>query len=137
MIKLFCNKRGSGKSKQLINLANTDIKEIKGTSVFIDDDEKRMLTVDSKIRFISMKEYPVTTYKEFSAFLYGILSKDYDLENMYIDNLSKILKEFDMNSLGYYLEDLNKLSTKYNVNVYINVHSEEDAIPDRVKAYTA
>ncbi|MGL4451741.1 MAG: hypothetical protein ACRCTZ_11175 [Sarcina sp.] len=137
MIKLFCNKRGSGKSKQLINLANTDIKEIKGTSVFIDDDEKRMLAVDSKIRFISMKEYPVTTYKEFSAFLYGILSKDYDLENMYIDNLSKILKEFDMNSLGYYLEDLNKLSTKYNVNVYINVHSEEDVIPDRVKAYTA
>ncbi|MGL4655535.1 MAG: hypothetical protein ACRCWM_06615 [Sarcina sp.] len=137
MVKLFCNKRGSGKSKQLVNLANTDIKEIKGTSVFIDDDEKRMLTIDSKIRFISMNEYPVTTYKEFSAFIYGILSKDYDLENMYIDNLSKIVKEFDMNSLGYYLEDLNKLSTKYNVNVYINVHNEEDAIPERVKAYTA
>lgn len=137
MIKLFCNKRGSGKSKKLVNLANTDIKKIKGTSVFIDDDDKRILTIDSRIRFISMKEYPVTTYKEFSAFLCGILSKDYDLENMYIDNLSKIVIEFDMDSLGYYLEDLNKLSAKYNVNVFINVHSEEEMIPEKVKVYTA
>lgn len=137
MIKLFCNKRGSGKSKELVNLANADIKKIKGTSVFIDDDDKRMLTIDSKIRFISMKEYPLTTYKEFSAFLCGILSKDYDLENMYIDNLSKIIKEFDMNSLGYYLEDLSNLSTKYNVNVFINVHSEEKGIPEKVKTYIA
>ena len=137
MIKLFCNKRGSGKSKELMNLANTDIKEIKGTSVFIDYDDKRIFSVDSKIRFVSMKEYPVTAYNEFSAFICGILSNDYDIENMYIDNLSKIIKEFDVNLLGYYLDDLNRLSLKYNVNVFINVHSDEEVMPEKVKAYIA
>ncbi|MGL4760551.1 MAG: hypothetical protein ACRC6T_14190 [Sarcina sp.] len=137
MIKLFFNKIGSGKSKELMNLANTDIKEIKGTSVFIDNDDKRIFSVDSKIRFISMKEYPVTTYNEFSAFICGVLSNDYDIENMYIDNLSKIIKEFDVKLLDYYLEDLNKLSIKYNVNVFMNVHSENEVIPEKVKAYIA
>ncbi|MGL4741213.1 MAG: hypothetical protein ACRC41_10460 [Sarcina sp.] len=137
MIKLFCSKKGSGKSKNLINLANIQVSEIKGTAVFIDDDNKRMFNVSPKIRFISMEEYPVDTYKEFSAFICGILSKDYDLENVYIDNLCTIIKEFDLSRLAYYLDDLNKLSLRYNVNVYINVHSRTESVPDELKNYIA
>lgn len=135
MIKLFFNEIGSGKSKKLMELANSDIKEIKGTAVFIDSSDKKMFNIDSKIRFVSMKDYPITSYNEFSAFICGILANDYDIEKMYVDNFSKIIKEFDVNSLAIYLEDLNILSSKYNVKLFINVHDEGEEVPDKLKEY--
>lgn len=137
MIKLFFDRIGSGKSKQLIELANSDLAQMKGTAVFIDNNSKRIFHVDSKIRFVSMKEYPVSSYNEFSAFICGILANDYDIENMYIDNFSKIIKEFDVNSLAYYLDDLNSLSAKYDVKLFINVHDEGQEVPDKLKNYIA
>lgn len=137
MIKLFFNKIGSGKSKELIELANTNIEKIKGSAVFIDNNNKRMLNVDSKIRFVSMRDYPISSYNEFSAFLCGILANDYDIENMYIDNFSKIIKQFDVKFLAHYLDDLNNLGKKYNVKLFINVHDEGHEVPEKLKSYIA
>ena len=135
MIKLFFNKRGSGKSKELMNIANSESEVINGHSVYIDDNEKRIFSIDKAIRFVSMKEYDVKSYTEFLAFICGILSNDYDIENLYIDNFSKIVKDFDTELLAYYLEDLNKLSKKHNVNVYINAHDDGKIVPDKAKEY--
>jgi DNA polymerase III delta prime subunit len=40
MIHVFCNKRGSGKTKALINLANEKVLESKGHVVYINDDKR-------------------------------------------------------------------------------------------------
>ena len=40
MIHVFCGKRGSGKTKALINMANDSIQEAKGDVVYIDDDKR-------------------------------------------------------------------------------------------------
>ena len=69
MIKLFFNKRGSGKSKELMNIANSESEVINGHSVYIDDNEKRIFSIDKAIRFVSMKEYDVKSYTEFLAFI--------------------------------------------------------------------
>ena len=52
MIQVFCAKRGSGKSKKLINLANESLLKAKGDCVYIDDDARRMRQLKGKIRFI-------------------------------------------------------------------------------------
>ena len=40
MIQVFCARRGSGKTKRLIELANHQQAIAKGDSVYIDDDSK-------------------------------------------------------------------------------------------------
>ena len=37
MIQVFCARRGSGKTKRLIELANNQMVDAKGDSVYIDD----------------------------------------------------------------------------------------------------
>lgn len=138
MVKVFCNKRGSGKSKNLTDLANSNVSKLRGNSVFIDNNSKRIFLINPRIRFISMDEFPVKSACEFSAFLYGILSKDYDVENIYIDNLCSILQcKFNVSDLSEFLSDLNKLSNKYNVNVFINIHNDGERLPEVLKQYTA
>lgn len=138
MIRVFCNQRGSGKSKELIKLANNNVDKIKGNSVFIDDNSKRMLNINSKIRFISMKEYPVTSCCEFSGFICGILANDYDIENIYIDNLLRIFRnKIDLKILSLYINDLNDLCEKYSVNVFINIDDEGDCVPEKLKKFIA
>ena len=43
MIQVFCNRRGSGKTKKLIELANSHLNDGKGDLVYIDDDSKYMI----------------------------------------------------------------------------------------------
>ena len=71
MIQVFCNKRGSGKTKELINLANNNVLTGKGNSVYIDDDNRPMLQLDKKIRFISTELFGLNDYEG----LYGFLCK--------------------------------------------------------------
>lgn len=137
MIRLFCGKRGSGKSKTLIKLANDEVQNLKGNSVYIDDDKKRMFMLDNKIRFIAMDDYPVSGYCEFKGFLYGLLSSDYDIENIYIDGFGEIINSNNYDGLKMYLNSLEELSSKYNVNVFINIHKELEEIPSFIKKYVA
>ncbi|MGL5616719.1 MAG: hypothetical protein ACRDD2_10910 [Sarcina sp.] len=137
MIKLFCGKRGSGKSKTLIDLANEKVNELKGNSVYIDDDKKRMFMLDSKIRFISMDDYPVKGYCEFKGFICGIVSSDYDIEDIYVDGFGEIVNNNNYDGLKLYLSALEDISKEYAVNVYINIHKDPSEIPSFIQKYVA
>lgn len=135
MIQVFCNKRGSGKTKNLINLANTNVLTEKGNSVYIDDDNRPMLQLDRKIRFISTQDFSLRDYEGFYGFLCGIISEDYDIENIYIDGLSNIVdgNAEDVARLFFRLDDMVE---RFGINVYINVNDDNE-MPDLIKKYTA
>ena len=91
MIQVFCAKRGAGKTKRLIELANEHLSKAKGDSVYIDDDARRMMQLKGKIRFINTNELGVIDCDSFYGLLCGVISQNYDVENIYIDALSSIV----------------------------------------------
>lgn len=135
MIQVFCNKRGSGKTKELINLANNNVLTGKGNSVYIDDDNRPMLQLDKKIRFISTEEFGLNDYEGLYGFLCGIISEDYDIENIYIDGLLNIVKGSIQDAAHLFFK-LEYLAEKFFLNVYINVNDEND-VPDFIRKYCA
>ena len=73
MVYLVTGPRGSGKTQQMIDLANEKVKTSNGNVVFIKKSHKDTYTVDFNIRVIRMADYPdVLTLEEFVGFLYGI-----------------------------------------------------------------
>ncbi|MEG0306663.1 MAG: hypothetical protein RR891_09450 [Clostridium sp.] len=134
MIQVFCKEKGSGKTKALINLANSKVNDCKGNMVYIDDDTKVLLRVDKSIRFICSKDFKINNYKDLYGFLCGIISKDYDVENIFIDGvLSDICK--DKQDISDVLNKLEYLSEKFKINFYTNISCEENNIPDTIKKY--
>ncbi|MEG1254257.1 hypothetical protein [Clostridium sp.] len=134
MIQVFCKEKGSGKTKALINLANSKVSTSKGNLVYIDDDTKVLLRVDKSIRFICSKDFNIHNYKDFYGFICGIISKDYDVESIFVDGvLSDICK--DKHDISEILSKLEYLSEKFKVDFYTNISCEENNIPDTIKKY--
>lgn len=119
MIQIFCAKRGAGKSKKLIELANERSLMAKGDSVYIDDDARRMMQLKGKIRFVDTNELGVVDCESFYGLLCGVVSQNYDLENVYVDALSNIVNKNISESINLF-KKLKEFSQKYNLNLYIN-----------------
>jgi hypothetical protein len=136
MIHVFCNKRGSGKTKALINLANDKILNTNGHVVYIDDDKRHLFDLHRNIRFIATNDYNLKDYNCFYGFLCGVISEDYDIDTIYIDGLFNIVHG-NIKDAAHLFLDLERLSREYNVEFYINVNHEEQEIPDFIRKYVA
>ncbi|GAA0117797.1 hypothetical protein ACV3P7_09685 [Clostridium perfringens] len=137
MIQLFFNQRGAGKSKNLVKLANEEIEKSKGSIIFIDDDNKRMLQLNKKVRLIPMDNYCINSYDQFYGFLQGIISRDYDVESIYIDSIANILEDIELEDLENYLGKIELMSRELDVNVFVNIHGDVKVMPENIKKYVA
>lgn len=137
MIQLFFNQRGAGKSKNLVELANEEIEKSKGSIIFIDDDNKRMLQLNKKVRLIPMDNYCINSYDQFYGFLQGIISRDYDVESIYIDSIANILEDIELEDLENYLGKIELMSRELDVNVFVTIHGDIKVMPENIKKYVA
>ena len=136
MIQVFFNNRGSGKTKALINLANEKAYCCKGNVVYIDDDERPLLQLDRRIRFIATKKLKLDDYSGFYGFLCGILSEDYDIDTICIDGLSNIIP-MNIQDAAHLFSDLENLTKERNIQFFININSDNQPAPEFIKKYVA
>ena len=134
MIKLFYGKKGMGKTKQMIENANTIVNTANGSVVYIDDSSELSVKLSHKIRFVNVLEYPVHGSEAFLGFIYGAVSQNYDIETIFIDGLTYIIHQTP-ESLKEFFAGLENISEKNNVSFYISINGDENAIPDFIQKY--
>ena len=129
MVYLVTGPRGSGKTQQMIDLANEKVKTSNGNVVFIKKSHKDTYTVDFNIRVIRMADYPdVLTLEEFVGFLYGMAAGNHDIEAVFIDSVLK-QANITFESLAAFLHKLNKISTENNIDFYLSISADKKDIP--------
>lgn len=137
MIKVFCARRGDGKTKRLIQLANDHLDNAKGDSVYIDDDSRCMMQLQRGVRFITTGELNIDDCDSFYGLLCGLISQNYDVENIYVDGLSNITK-CPIKDQHVLFDKIKGLTDKFKLNMYININCEDKSkIPDFIKEYVA
>ena len=132
MVQIIAGKKGKGKTKYLLDMANTAIKEAKGSIVYLDKSVKHMYELSNKIRLINVAEFPVNTAEGFVGFLCGIISQDHDLEVMYLDSFLK-LASLEGEDISATIAALDQLSVKYHVNFVLSVSLDADELPENAK----
>ncbi|MGI5849483.1 MAG: twitching motility protein PilT [Christensenellales bacterium] len=95
MIRLIYGKKGSGKSKKLLDMANADVEKVSGNIVYIDDNNRCMYGLKHQIRFINTTDYGIDNVDKLYGFVCGVLSADFDISSIYIDVLTKLVKKED------------------------------------------
>ena len=129
MVYLVTGPRGSGKTQQMIDLANEKVKTSNGNVVFIKKSHKDTYMVDFNIRVIRMADYPdVLTLEEFVGFLYGMAAGNHDIEAVFIDSVLK-QANITLESLAAFLHKLNKISTENNIDFYLSISADKKDIP--------
>ena len=86
MVQIISGAKGKGKTKYLLDMANTAVKESKGSIVYLDKSSKHMYELNNRIRLINVQEYPITSSEGFIGFICGIICQDHDLEQMYLSS---------------------------------------------------
>ena len=132
MVQLIVGKKGKGKTKQLLDKVNSEVKAITGNIVYLDKSTKHMYELNNKIRLIDVSQFMIENSSEFIGFISGIISQDHDLQQMYFDSFLKIscLEGADITAT---VEKLEKISEKENVDFVLSVSLDEEELPESVK----
>ncbi len=136
MVELIVGKEGKGKTKQLLERVNSEIKTASGNIVFLDRNDKHMFELNNKVRLINVAEYDFTNSSEFIGFVCGILSQDHDIEQMYIDAVLKVAKT-DKTELVMVVKKLDSIGKKFNVKFTASVTLDASEIDEEIREYIA
>ncbi len=132
MVQLIVGNKGKGKTKQLLDKVNSEVKNITGNIVYLDKSTKHMYELNNKVRLIDVSQFMIENASEFIGFVSGIISQDHDLQQMYFDSFLKIscLEGTDVTDT---IAKLEKVSKATGVDFILSVSKDEGELPEVVK----
>ena len=133
MVQLIVGKKGKGKTKQLLDKVNTEVKEVSGNIVYLDKSTKHMYELNNKVRLMDVSEFMVENSSEFLGFICGIVSQDRDLEKMFLDSFLKIAHLEDGDILPV-ITKLEKISEMFQVDFILSISLDEQDLPESLKS---
>ncbi|MDY3249236.1 MAG: twitching motility protein PilT [Candidatus Choladocola sp.] len=132
MIQLIVGEKGKGKTKILLDKVNSEVKEAHGNIVYLDKSTKHMYELNNKVRLIDVSGFGLESSGEFIGFIYGILSQDHDLEQMYLDSFLKI-SQTDETTANTLLAKLQEIGEKFNVTFVISISVNAADLDEKFK----
>lgn len=130
MITLIIGKKGSGKTKRLLDMCAAATKESNGNVVFLEKDNTLTYNLDHKTRLVSMEEYGIASFDALYGFLAGMCAGNYDITDVFVDSTLKIAGN-DMDALETFTEKLSHLS----VNAVLSISADPAEVPARIAEY--
>lgn len=134
MVRLIIGRKGTGKTKALIEGINNSIDTEHGNIIFICNGDRHILDINHSIRLIDVKDFDTDDFRVFKSFINGILSQNYDITSIFVDSLFKIVPN-DMDNLAGFIADLDEISEKNNVKFTICISADKSELPDEIHKY--
>ena len=133
MIKLITGKKGTGKTKVLMDMINDAAKNTSGNIVCIEKGAKLTYDIDHSVRLTDTEHYGIDGYNAFYGFVAGMFAGNFDISEVFVDSILKIGGR-DYAELGTLLQKLEKISGN-EIKIIFTVSADESELPDSVKAY--
>lgn len=108
-----------------------------GDIVFISCDTKRhMYDISHRVRMVDTSGFALKSYDEFYGFLCGLISNNFDISNIYIDSVFKIVGT-ETDGLEKFFEDIEGLAKHYDLSFLFTISMDTAQAPEYVKQYAS
>ncbi|MGI6172543.1 MAG: hypothetical protein ACOYI8_01445 [Christensenellales bacterium] len=137
MIQVIMGKKGSGKTKRLIDMANDALKTEHGVVVFIDDDKRYMYDLRHEIRFVDASEYARGEHRSadwFYGLIGGMVSTNFDITVIFVDAFMRLINA-ENERLDLLFQQLNDFSDAHNIRFVLSVSGDPAELPESVRQY--
>ncbi len=130
MITLILGKKGSGKTKRLIDMCNEAMAQSKGSVVFIEKDNTLTYSLKHSVRLVAADEYAIRGFDSFYGLIAGMCAGNYDITDIFVDSTLKIGGE--VADLLAFVEKLKVLSDKANTNIVMSVSADPAELSEKI-----
>ena len=134
MIKLIVGKKGTGKTKILVDMVAKAEAASSGNVVCIERVPNLTYSIPPSVRLMETSKDEIEGYEEFYGFLTGVLAGNFDITDMFIDSTLRIGGR-DYDKLGKFLNKLNTAVGDRDVNIVFTVSADKEELPESVKAF--
>lgn len=132
MINLLIGKKGSGKTKRLVECANKAIGKSEGNVVVIEKGIKLTFDLDHNARLINIDNYGISDFYGLYGFVCGICAGNYDVTDIFIDSTLKI-GGHDINKLTSFIERIDTVCQDSKTNLTLSVSADGNELPVEIK----
>ena len=134
MIHVIMGLKGSGKTKKLIASINETVANAHGDVVCIEYGKKLTYDVTYRVRLVDSKEYGINNQDKLKGFLSGLHAGNFDITNVYIDNLYKTIGSDRAQGEAFILWCA-EFAQANEMNITLSVSDDPAEASEAVKAY--
>ncbi|MCI5625131.1 MAG: hypothetical protein MR327_04480 [Clostridiales bacterium] len=135
MVRVIMGKKGSGKTKQIIDMINNAVQTEHGNVVCIEKGNKLTFDIHYQIRLVEASQYDISSYPALKGFISGLYAGNYDITHIFIDSLTKIVKVESDRETEDFLDWLDKFSEAHKIKFTITISDDAELAPEGVKKY--
>lgn len=133
-MKIIYGPKGTGKTKAIIECANSAIEKAKGHVIFITDTKRYTHDIKYTIRFLDVTGFGVKGVDSLNGFIKGIVAANGDNEYVYIDGIARITGA-ELVELEQIFSDMEKLEKDYGVKFVVTCSAAKEDLPEFVLKY--
>ena len=134
MIRVIMGLKGSGKTKKMIDSINAALESASGDVVCIEYGKKLTYDINYRVRLVDSKEYGINSLDMLKGFLSGLHAGNFDITNVYIDNLYKTIGADRANGEAFILWCA-EFAKANNMEITLSVSDDPALASEEVKKY--
>ncbi len=132
MINLITGKKGTGKTKILVERIHEALEVATGSVVCIERGMKLTYDIPHKVRLVDAEEYGISSFDAFYGFVTGMLAGNYDIQHVFVDGILKMGGR-DYEAFGAMLDKLAIVAK--DVKITFTVSEDAENLPEKVRAF--
>ncbi len=134
MIQVIMGLKGSGKTKKLIDAINEAVASAQGDVVCIEYGSQLTYDISYRVRLVNSKEYGINNADKLKGLLSGLHAGNFDITNVYIDNLYKTIGT-DRAAGEEFILWCAEFAKANDMNITLTVSDDAAQASEAVKAY--
>ncbi len=135
MVKLIMGLKGTGKTKQMIDLVNDAVGKESGSVICIERGKKLTYDINYKVRLVDSSHYSVDSYMMLKGFICGLYAGNFDISHIFIDSIYKVANNTSLDEVAPFLEWLEAFSKENEVKFTITVSDDITCATEELKRF--
>ncbi len=137
MVKVIVGLKGSGKTKQLVELVRKAVDEEQGDVICIEKDRALTYDIPYQARLIYASDYQIGTFEFMKGFISGLRAGNYDISHIFIDNFHKLFNQSTEGETVAFLDWLASFAETEGIRFTITMTADPDTLGEDIKKYMA
>ena len=135
MVRVIMGKKGSGKTKQMIELINSAVLTEHGNVVCIERSRAMTYNIDHNIRLVEASEYDMSSFEFLKGMISGLYAGNFDITHVFIDSLCKVIPCEVGPETETFLDWLENFSDKNGIKFTVTISADADLASEGIRKY--